>query len=211
MRWQRVAQAVIAILVIGFIGVLVNTLRQERVKPPQQPAPERLDKSSTTETHGKGSTSITDPSGKDRFTIDFSGSHIALPGGRQRMSKDVRVKINHPDRPVAVNSDDLDLVLKDGALAEGTFKGNVNLAGSGGLTVKAAEATYAENTGIITIPGPLQFTKGRMNGSGVGATYDQNREVLWILSQAKIDVTPDKGGNGGLNAVANKAGLARAE
>ena len=27
-----------------------------------------------------------------------------------------------------------------------------------------------------------------MKGSGVGATYDRNREVLWLLDQAKITV-----------------------
>ncbi len=36
----------------------------------------------------------------------------------------------------------------------------------------------------------MQFTKGRMTGSGLGATYDQNREVLWILAEAKIDGCP---------------------
>ena len=91
------------------------------------------------------------------------------------------------------------------------FKGNVRMTGSVASTSRAAEATYTERDGVITIPGEVQFTKGRMTGSGLGATYDQNREVLWILSQAKINVTPDKAGQGGLNAVANKAGLARAE
>ena len=212
MRWQRAAQAVIAVLVLGFIGVLVTTLRQDRVEVPQQPPPERLAPDSTSETHGKVSTRITDPSGKDRFSSTAEGSHIALPGGRQRMSKNVTMRINHPDRPMVVGADELDLLLKDaGTPAEATFKGNVRMTGSGGLNVTAAEATYTERDGVITIPGEVQFSKGRMTGSGLGATYDQNREVLWILSQAKINVTPDKGGQGGLNAVASKAGLARAE
>jgi hypothetical protein len=41
MRWQRVAQAAIAVFVIGFIALLVTTLTRERAAPPQQPAPER--------------------------------------------------------------------------------------------------------------------------------------------------------------------------
>ena len=59
MRWQRAAQAVIAVLVLGFIGVLVTTLRQERVKVPQQLPPPRLDPKSTSETQGKGVTRTT--------------------------------------------------------------------------------------------------------------------------------------------------------
>jgi hypothetical protein len=50
MRWQRVAQAAIAVFVIGFIAVLVITLRRERAQPPPQEAPERIDPESTIET-----------------------------------------------------------------------------------------------------------------------------------------------------------------
>lgn len=212
MGWQRAAQAVIAILVIGFIVVLITTLRQERARPQQAPPTPRLDEKSMSETQGKGSTSITDPSGRERFVIDFDGSHIALPGGRQRMSKNVRLTINRPDRSFIVAADELDLLLKGGAdLAEATFRGNVRLTGAGGLDVTAAEATYSERDGVVTIPGAVAFTKGRMKGSGIGATYDQPREVLWILDQAKIAVAPGPGGEGGLNATATKAGLARTE
>ena len=34
-----------------------------------------------------------------------------------------------------------------------------------------------------TVPGPVTFTRGRMKGSGVGATYDRNRDVLWLLAR----------------------------
>ena len=59
MRWQRVAQAVIALLVIGFIGVLVTTLRQERGTVPQQPPPDRIAPDSPRETQAAGCTEIT--------------------------------------------------------------------------------------------------------------------------------------------------------
>ena len=212
MRWQRAAQAVIAILVLGFIGVLVTTLRKDRVKTEQAPPPVRLDPTAITETTGKGVHRITDPTGRERFVVEWDGSHIALPDGRQRMSQNVRLTVNRPDRSFVVNADEVDLLVKKGAdVAEATFKGNVRLTGAGGLTVTAAEATYSEKDGVVTIPGAVQFTKGRMTGSGVGATYDHNREVLWILAQADIDVAPEANGQGGLNAVATKAGLARTE
>ncbi len=145
MRWQRAAQAVIAILVLGFIGVLVTTLRKDRVKPEQPAPPPRLDPKSTSETRGKGNHRITDPTGRERFVVDWDGSHIALPGGRQRMSQNVKLTVNHPDRSFVVNADEIDLLMKEGAnVAEATFKGNVRLTGAGGLTVTSAEATYSE-------------------------------------------------------------------
>ena len=65
--------------------------------------------------------------------------------------------------------------------------------------------------GILTIPGPVTFTKGRMKGSGVGATYDRNRDVIWLLADARITVTPDAAGAGAIDGSASKAGLARAD
>ena len=50
-----------------------------------------------------------------------------------------------------------------------------------------------------------------MKGTGVGATYDRNRDVLWLLAEAHITVTPDAAGGGAVDATASKAGLARAD
>ncbi len=65
---------------------------------------------------------------------------------------------------------------------------------------------------MTRIPGPLTFQRGRMTGSGVGATYDQARSVLWLLDQAKVDVAPDKKhGEGAIHVTSKAAGMARAE
>ena len=212
MRWQRVAQAVIAVLVIGFIGVLVTTLRQERVKPKPAAPPPRIDPKSTAETQGGGTHRVTDPTGKDRWRIDF-GTHVALPDGRSRLTDGVSAVISRDNGPLNLKADEADVTQKQGSSEpkQAVFKGNVRLTGGGGLEVTAGEATYSGETDVVTIPGAVEFTKGRMKGSGIGATYDQTRDVLWILDQAKIAVAPDKTGTGGLNAVAKKAGLARAE
>jgi lipopolysaccharide export system protein LptA len=45
----------------------------------------------------------------------------------------------------------------------------------------------------------------------VGATYDRNRDVLWLLADARIVVMPDATGAGAVEATAASAGLARAE
>ena len=50
-----------------------------------------------------------------------------------------------------------------------------------------------------------------MTGSGVGATYDQTRNVLWLLDQAKVDVAPDKKGGGAIHVTSKTAGMARNE
>lgn len=210
MRWQRAAQAVIALLVIGFIALLVMTLRKERTVLPPEAPPQRLDPKSTLESQGGGFNSFTDPSGRERWRIDF-GTHVALPDGQSRFSKPVKVTINRGEQPLVITADEVDVTHKAETAERAVFKGDVRFTRAGGLEVKTPEATYTEADGMVVMPGPVEFTKGRMQGSGVGATYDQNREVLWILDQARITVAADKGGQGALNAVSTKAGLARAE
>ena len=41
---------------------------------------------------------------------------------------------------------------------------------------------------MLNVPGDVQFTKGRMTGSGVGATYDRGRNVIWLLDKAHVTV-----------------------
>ena len=58
-------------------------------------------------------------------------------------------------------------------------------------------------------PGPVRFTRARMTGSSVGASYDRQRDVLWMLDQAHITVAPDDKGAGGADVTAGAAGYAK--
>ena len=60
------------------------------------------------------------------------------------------------------------------------------------------EGTFNDKTGMLEVPGPVTFTRGRMTGTGTGATYDRNRDVLWLLADAQITVTADETGGGAL-------------
>ena len=62
---------------------------------------------------------------------------------------------------------------------------------------------------MLNVPGDVRFTKGRMTGTGVGATYDRDRDVLWLLDQAHITVTPDEKGQGAVEATAGRRAGAR--
>ena len=87
----------------------------------------------------------------------------------------------------------------------------MKLTSDDGLEVTSDQANYDKRTAVVTIPGAVQFTKGRLTGSGVGATYDQNRNVLWLLDQAKMTVKPDATGAGAAEATAKGIGMARNE
>jgi len=61
------------------------------------------------------------------------------------------------------------------------------------------------------IPGPMTFTRGRLSGSGVGADLYMDRSVLWINSDARLNVAPELEGGEPIAASAAKIGLADAE
>lgn len=211
MRWQRVAQAAIAIFVVGFIAVLVMTLRRETATPEATaPPPQREDDTAQIENRG-GCEQLRSAGGRIVFTVKC-GKHFVYPDGRQRLVDSVEISLPRNDREFVVRADEADIVPKEDGLDTATFKGNVRLTSEGGLVVTGNQATYADASGVLTIPGPVQFAKGRMQGSGTNATYDRVREVLWIQEQARVTVAPDpKTGGVATDASANSIGLARSE
>lgn len=91
------------------------------------------------------------------------------------------------------------------------MRGDVRLAASDGLVATTDEASYDDAEGMLRAPGEVWFSRGALSGSGVGATYDRNRDVLWLQNDARITVAPDAAGTGGMAMVAGTAGLARAD
>ena len=214
MRWQRVAQAAIAVFVIGFIAVLVITLRRERAQPPPQEAPERIEENSTIETPKGGIQQVVDPSGRKEWELAF-GTHVVLTDGRNRFSGGVKATINRGDAPLVITAREADITPPEegdhAAPKEAVFRGDSTITGSDGLEVKGNEITYTHADALITMPGPVTFKKGRTTGAGVNATYDQNRDVFWIRNQARVNVAPGPDGGGALEASADAIGMARAE
>jgi len=89
-------------------------------------------------------------------------------------------------------------------------RGNVSLTASDGLKVKTDRATYVSNEHMVRAPNLVKFVKGTIRGSGVGMTYDDQRDVLWLFKDVKIVVAPDKKTNDpGANIESGSAGLAR--
>ena len=211
MTWQKKARLAIAIFLVGFVAVVVVALR--RPKPIVEPAaiPTRVDPASVVETQG-GLDFTHTKDGRTVYTVKAKGQRI-YPDGRTVYQQ---ATVDFPERSgraVAVSANEAEVVAGKEGTRVGTLKlkGDVALRTSDGINVKAGEATYAEGDGILTVPGPVEFTRGRMKGTGIGATYDQNREVLWLLDQAHITVAPDATGTGAMDAIASSAGLARPE
>jgi lipopolysaccharide transport protein LptA len=209
MVWQKQARALIAIFVVVFATIVGMALRQQKRPAVPAPAPEQKAKGSVYEVHGPGEFN----NFKDKHTISIKfEDQIAYPDGRT-VQKNITMLL--PDR----GGRSITIVAKAGerTAQPGQEVGRIHLTGglklttSDNISVTSNEATYDDGTGLLEIPGAVAFSHNRMSGTGVGATYDKNRDVLWLLDQAHISVSADDQGHGALEGTAGSAGFARAD
>ncbi len=207
MRWQKIARLAIALFVLAFAAVVALALRRGKQAPEEHAPINRMDPTAVVETSG-GLDYKRVVGGKLRWAIK-AGTHLAYADGRMKLGGGVEVQLPKGERLFTIVSKEADLLPKDNVLKTGKFVGDVKLTSDDGLTMTAAEADYDDAEGMIRVPGPVEFSKGRLKGKGIGATYDANREVLWLLDSAHITVAPDDKGGGAMEADAKSAGLAK--
>src|SRR4051812_3216215 len=189
MNWQKRARLGIGIFVVVFVAVVIAAGRHRKTPPPPEAPPTRVDPAAVVEGHGTGKIEHT-RDGRLIFSLKF-GSQLTYPDGRSKLTGGVSVTADRNGRPFTITSSEADVSMKGNDLDTAHFIQGVKLK-SNDLEVAAEDATYTEADGMVKVPGPVTFARGRMKGSGVGATYDRTREVLWLLDQARISVAADK-------------------
>jgi lipopolysaccharide transport protein LptA len=208
MTWQKKARFVIAAFVVVFVVIVVVALRTRKTVPQTGAAPVRKDAKALVENTAGGRAEFF-KEGRIVFAVKF-GSQFIYPDGRSRFGSGVEVTSDRNGRTFKVTSREAVIVQNGNDLKTAHFTGKVKLT-SEGLEVTSDEATYDEAEGIVKVPDAVAFQRGRMKGTGVGATYDRNRDVIWLLDKAHITVAADEKGQGAMEATATAAGMARTE
>ncbi len=209
MSWQKKARAAIALFVIVFVAIVLLALRQRKARPSEGPPPPRVDPNARIENTTGGIIEQHRPDGSLAFAVKF-GSQFSYPDGRTKFGKGVAVSSTRNGKPFTISSDEAEVVQLGADLRTAHFIRSVKLT-SEATEVTADDATYDQQAGTLTIPGAVAFRRGRLNGTGAGATYDFNREVLWLLKDARLKVAADDKGQGALAATSAAAGMARVE
>ncbi|HEX5475686.1 MAG TPA: LptA/OstA family protein [Vicinamibacterales bacterium] len=209
--WRKRLRIAIAAFVIVFAAIVVMSLRRPAaVRQAAQPPP-RTDPAAVVEARGGGIWNQMEQ-GRTRVSLRF-GRQLTYADGRTKLDNGVHLTL--PDRggrTVEITGAEATVVRPpDRDMSNATFSGGVTLKTSDGIVVTAATAAYDDASGIVKVPGAVAFSHDRMHGTGVGATYDRGRDVLWILDQARIDVPPDATGAGRMHITAGAAGIARAD
>jgi lipopolysaccharide export system protein LptA len=71
---------------------------------------------------------------------------------------------------------------------------DVRLRTQDGLELRTASAIYQAAPGIVTMPGEVTITKGRLTATGVGGYHDRDQELFTLREQAHAVVVPAEGG-----------------
>lgn len=205
MRARRLLRYLLAAFALGFALWLGLLLRQRTTTPGGASDP-RTDPNAVVESSGG---LITRTRGEARdMDLQHKGLRTYPDGRTVFQSVTVTVPPRDDRRGFTIKGDEAE-VTKDNAQVRLT--GHLTLETTDHLTMTGPEATYDSTDGIIRIPGDVRFTRERMTGSSIGATYDNTRDVLWMLDRARIDVAPDAQGQGETHMAAGSAGFARAE
>jgi LPS export ABC transporter protein LptC len=114
------------------------------------------------------------------------------------------------------NRDDRDFVVtaREGRSTKNNddveLAGDIRLQDSEGFELLTDRAMFNRATGLVSAAGPVSFSKGRMNGSGTGMTYDQHIDVLTVTDGSHITIRPE-GDSGGVDFTAGSSVLDRVQ
>ena len=187
-RWQRRARLFIALFAVGFAVVVVLAFKRgSRVAAPPQTAGRSDPNALVESTSGRV---IRFNRTRADVTVEYQ-KQLTYQDGSTKL---VGVKVATEER----GGRSFVVTGKEGSVGQSDatidLRGDVRLQASDGLSARTEQATYTTNDGSVRASGPVEFTRGRLSGSGVGMTYDKNQDVLTIFDQAKIRVLPQAAG-----------------
>lgn len=200
--WRRRLRFALAVFGLALIGVVAYTVRprQERVAPP----PIQRDPKATIETRGGDVVQLKGT--RQDLRVEFD-KQVTYEDGQTWLTG-VKINIENRGGRNFVVTGDKAQIGKDKSSFD--VAGNVKLTASDGLVAYSQKATYTDAEKIVRAPGPVKFNSGRMSGTGVGFTFDEQRDTLWLLDQANVDFAA-QGEAQPMKVTAGAAGFARTD
>ncbi|HAK56354.1 MAG TPA: LPS export ABC transporter periplasmic protein LptC [Acidobacteria bacterium] len=200
--WQRRARLIIGAFTLIFGSAVWLTL-QDREPVEDSSAIHSLDPEAVFESTG---TVVTQTTGDTRdFTVEAE-RQLTYADGASRL-EDVTITVERAEGDEFVITGDQAEVGE--TESDVTVTGDVVMRASDGLVITTEKASYNDRNGSVHLPGYLEFSRGRLSGTAVGATYSNERELLRLLAEAHVTLSEGSGGRA--DVTSRVASLARAE
>lgn len=186
LRWQRRTRLGLAIFGIAGAGVVYSAIGERRA-PVHFPPPARLDPRAILESTGAAFQQF--KAAEQEYVIEAERQLTYEDGATKFLGVRIRVEqragrdfvVSGREARAGDNQKDMEIT------------GDVRLEASDGFVATTDRATFSEADATVRAAGPVSFAKGRMNGSGVGMTYDQNTDVLTLSDRVRVSVDDDAG------------------
>src|SRR3954447_523714 len=202
-RWQRRARLVIAVF-----GVLFAAFVARQLKPRDAPAGaapiNKADPKAIIETTNGILQSF--KQSREGAHVTFQKQLVYGDGTSKLQGVNIVTQEKNGSRTFTIAGKEGHLGANQTSLS---LDGDVRLAGSDGMTAATEHATYSDAEAAVHAPGPVEFARGRMKGTGVGMTWDKNTDVMTILDQAIVHIAADDKGAGAAEITAGTAAFAR--
>lgn len=185
MRWQRTARWVVA--AVG-LGVAIALYTQTRERPPGRPPP-AAPADPEVRAQSSAGTVVRLSAGERTFVLTHEGERVFQDGRREWTKASIELGDDtFLAADVITSSGDV----QDGQPAELHLQGQVRLD-TDGASVRSNEATYNRAGGIAIMPGHVEFTRGRVSGSGTNGRYEREAGIFTLDADARIAMTTDAG------------------
>jgi lipopolysaccharide transport protein LptA len=186
MIWQQKARMTVGFAGVAFAGVvfLARGTREKHVVPPP---PQRLDQAAIVESSGADVRQVRGV--KEDYEI--KSQRQLLYADHTSKSLDVEIHVRGRDgRDFTMTAKEARGGANNSTVA---INGAVVLTASDGFVVTTDHATFNDADGLVRAEGPLAFHRGDMSGTGVGMTYDKNKDILSIVNQAHVQFVDSAG------------------
>lgn len=203
MKWQRRARFVIAVAAIAF-GVLVALRTGRRATMTVEKPAAATDPQAVAESEGGQTFRVN----REREEIRVKYERLVTYADNTSKMFGVNVTTERSDRTFVIAANE-GQVGKDESTIE--LDGKVRVTVSDGLVLTAEHAVYTQNDGFTRVPGPAEFSRGRMVGSGAGLAFDQAQNILTITDGAHVEVGADAEGAGAMMVDAGTLEFRRGE
>jgi LPS export ABC transporter protein LptC len=203
-RWQRHARLVLAVFALGF-AIAVTFAFKRRTPTAAPPSIVRTDPDALVESSSGRVIRVNRM--REDVTVEYQRQLTYKDGSTKLQGVKVISNDRGGDRTFTMTGKEGSVAQNDSAI---TLNGDVRWQASDGLTARSDQATYTDSEGMVRAPGPVEFARKRMSGTGVGMTYDKVHDVLVILDQAQMRLTSDTDG-GTTDVAAGSATVTRPE
>lgn len=207
MSWQKSARIGLALTGLAVAGAIVYYSR--KAGPPPDPPPPLANLDPRLTSAGAAGVESRSKDGKPYVQIPYA-TREDYADGRVRFTKAEVIGLGEDKSKMRA-----DVVETVGTATSGEMPSQLKLTGNvmfeepGGLAIETAAATYDDGAGVVTIPGPVTFRRGRVTGAGVGATYDRRKGIVVIQDQSSAKVAPDAKGAGSAEASSKRMTMER--